>query len=364
MNVKSERKLRSKSPAASNNEELFNFDNPHGGLFSEKKLTVLTRHGASYTGSDRQVANKSEDDEIFAKKRELYQMPRLLIEPHHMESLEAKMDPLSDEIYAAYHRKMYKQEVRMVNQDKIQAETEAERLGGVLEDLQSEANWVKRLLKTTIVQNPDDEMELQKKRSLTQSSIMAMLQRFGDMKNLASSFARGGRAKVVDPDLSFSNTVKRINNYRRPALIDFDELNLTSDEDDERLSNSEIKAQRKSRQERRYGGTVVIQLRKSLACYYKYAIVAEPMRPAYIVRCSKAEKEKWCRMAESLPPKFKDYAQFPKQSYVTRPVKHQNWANGHRDGAAPASTAPKKRTSGRKNHRSNSSSPTKRSHQV
>ncbi|SCV04124.1 LANO_0G08306g1_1 [Lachancea nothofagi CBS 11611] len=307
MESKPERKLRSKSPANADRDGLFNFDGAEDEISQDRKLTILPRVSIAFTD----LANKEELDELKLKRQEL-QCMKLVVEPRHLEVVEGSQvqDPLSDELYAAYHRKMQKQEIRMVNHDKMQSETEAERLECILEDLDSE-NWFRTLLKNTVIQDPEDLEEVERKRDLTRTLITQMLSKFADMKSRAVYLARSSKHN------GSQGRQTRVNNYRQLVFGQGD-VEPSSDEDDDSMSISEIRARRKCIKERKYGGTIVIQLRKSLSVNYRYALVAEPLRSAYIVKCSKEEKEEWSRKAELLPPKIQFYDQFPKQSYCTR----------------------------------------------
>lgn len=216
-------------------------------------------------------------------------------------------DPLDDNVYTAFHKKMQIHETRMVNQDKLQSESEAERLNAINEDLKSD-NWARTLIKTTALKNPDDLQELEAKREQTINAIDQMLMKFNDMKARAMLLPRSGK-----PRRPVSARKYRVDVYKR-AENAF-RLNVSSDDEEEGLSLPELKKYRLESQRKKFGGPVIIQCRKGLTTNYKYAIVAEPNQAAYIVKCSKEEKEEWSKKAELLPPKLEYYAQFPKQHY-------------------------------------------------
>ncbi|SCU89517.1 LAME_0E03994g1_1 [Lachancea meyersii CBS 8951] len=410
MESTSGRKLRSKSPATSNTDGLFDFDRCPGSIAADCKLTVLPRA----TGA---IASELEWDgsaELKRKKQELKQMGELVVEKHSltyatdgtsfadvtdekqetayeadlvpnaaenlldrpMQTLEinetkktpngcdsVRPDPLADELYEVYHRKMQKQEIRMVNQDAVQSELEAERLEGVLEGLESQ-NWLKTLLKTTVIHNADNLEEIMRKREITQDTIGSMLAKFEALKARIAFLARNGRLKGGKQACSRSRisddfSSSRIDHYRLPAF-GFGDVDLHSDDEEESMSNAEIKAYRKKLREQKFGGTVVMQLRRSTSVNYKFAIVAEPLRSAYIVKCSKAEKAKWSRKAELLPPQVEYYQPFPTQTYSTRQILKPSTAN-HVQNRSNSPAKPKKRAGVGPASRSGSNTPSKRS---
>ncbi|CEP61455.1 Sas4p LALA0_S03e03246g [Lachancea lanzarotensis] len=335
MTRRPERKLRSTSPSNTSSDGLFDFDNDENGIPASGRLTVVSR----LTGETEKVHDWVNSDEVERKKQELQKMEELVMEKHPLEEddevdesegkwpngdIEGVLaDPLSDELYTSYHRKMQRQEVRMVNQDKVQSETEAERLRGILEGLESQ-NWLKTLLHTTKIRNSGDFEEISCKRRLTQDAINNMLANFSDFKNRVTFMGRNGRLGNAKNTYARSRTSTelpnaRINHYRRPPF-GYGDTNLCSDDEEESMTIAEIKAHRKRLKEKKFGGSVVIQLRKSASSHYNFAIIAEPLQSAYIVKCTKAEKEVWSRKSESLPIQFESCEQFPTQTYTSRRI--------------------------------------------
>ncbi|CUS22112.1 LAQU0S04e08482g1_1 [Lachancea quebecensis] len=313
MSRKPERRLRPKTPVAVNQDELFDFDKPEYEVSPYRKLNILPRTAIPVLGYQPDETRHTENQELARKTLESRGMT-IEVETHVLDALEPSpsdrsSDPLADELYLTFHKKMQKQENRMLNQDRLQSEGEAERLKVIYEELGS-SNWVKSLTNTTIVKNPDDPHELELKRGLTKEAIDQMLEKFKDMKSRAMLLPRSGKHSRP---LGVS---RRIDAYKPPENAFC--INASSDEEEELLTLSELKKYRLETRRKRYGGPVVIQFRKSQATSFKYAIVAEPLQSAYIVKCSKEEKEIWSREAESLPAKIEHYAPFPKQYYSAK----------------------------------------------
>lgn len=346
MNQKPERKLRPKTPVPANQDELFDFDRPEYEISPFRKLNILPRTTIPVTGYQLDEPGDTED-QALARKRLGSKGMAIEVKTHILDKLEPSpndlsLDPLEDDLYLTFHKKMQKQETRMLNQDRLQSEGEAERLGVIYEELGT-SNWVKSLTKTTVIKNPDDLHELELKRDLTREIIGQMLEKFKDMKTRAMLLPRCGKHSRP---LGVS---RRIDAYKPPENAFC--INASSDEEEEFLTLPELKKHRLEARRKRYGGPVVVQFRKSQTTNYKYAIVAEPLQSAYIVKCSKEEKEIWSREAGSLPAKIEHYAPFPKQCYSAKSATRST-SQGSKDqvilkaeASSPVKKTPSKRRS-------------------
>ncbi|SCU96829.1 LAFA_0G08328g1_1 [Lachancea sp. 'fantastica'] len=347
MERRPQRRLRSTPPTNSSGDGLFDFDNDENGIAPDEELSIVSCATAG-TKMLRQLANS---DEVQRKKQELQKMRELVMEKRSLKKEEnidgsekALSDPLSDDLYTAYHRKMQKQELRMVKQDEVQSEAEAERLRGVLESLESQY-WLKTLLKTTKVCDSGDLEEISRKRRLTQDAINNMLDNFDEFKTRLAFLSRRGRLGSAKHLYARSGAASelpnaRIDHYRRPPF-GYGDIDLHSDGEEESMTNAQIKAHRKRLKEEKFGGTVIIQLRKDAVSSYSFAIIAEPLRSASIVECTRADKKEWSRKSETLPSRFESHEPFPPQTYTSKPIYSSDRKGCNSNGTF---ISPKKRT--------------------
>lgn len=90
-------------------------------------------------------------------------------------------DLLPDSTYQPYHKKMLKQENRMIQSDIVNGENEADRLS-LISDRLGMLNWEVTLQKVTKINDPTDENEMETKRYQTKELIDSMLHKFESMK--------------------------------------------------------------------------------------------------------------------------------------------------------------------------------------
>lgn len=303
MDDKTERKLRPKTPVLENEDDRFNFDIPETKIPSDRKLVIVSRRRASLINTDPR----------FTEKRNLISSMKLEITKHELPCISENdcHDLLSDDIYRSYHKKMQKQESRMINDDKIQSEAEAERLQNLSEKL-DHLDWINTLSKLTVIHDMRDEEELLLKRDMTKQSIVRMLDKFRDMKRRSNLLSRNYRHGRINPVANRASLYCRID---RKLIMGYDS---SSDEEEENMTPEQIRLHRKRNREANYGGTIIVQLKRLKNSAAKYAIVAEPLRASYIVKCSKEERELWSLQAAKLPDKFEYYPKFPKQIAVKR----------------------------------------------
>lgn len=94
-------------------------------------------------------------------------------------------DLLPDSTYQPYHKKMLKQENRMIQSDIVNGENEADRLS-LISDRLGMLNWEVTLQKVTKINDPTDENEMETKRYQTKELIDSMLHKFESMKKKAA----------------------------------------------------------------------------------------------------------------------------------------------------------------------------------
>lgn len=92
-----------------------------------------------------------------------------------------QQDPLNDELFGIHHRRKEREEKRMQNDEKQKNEVEVDRLERQKGQLLG-PKWQSSILNLTKIVNPEDEGEMDKKRTLTLQEIDLYLNRFKEWK--------------------------------------------------------------------------------------------------------------------------------------------------------------------------------------
>ncbi|CCK68146.1 Sas4p KNAG_0A04750 [Huiozyma naganishii CBS 8797] len=340
------RSLRSKTADVSHKEMMFDFDAEEFEINPEQKLTFIFREALTHDspvskeGSNgaRDVSNledKSVVDTGRGNPPDLHQIKEsitsmiLKVEQHSIipEGVDMKdyessdeletsrmddanfaekqskpSDPLLDEVYSIYHKKMLKQENRMIEQDLVQEEDEADRLR-LMYDKLNLPNWVSNLQKITKINNPDDTVELDTKRRKTKIAIRGMLDKYDLTKNNSHVLHR---SKRYTPKLG----QRRMDLYQNVNRRYLAQYHSSSDDEEATLSVEDIRSRRLKKREQDCSGSIFISTGYGQKSCSRYAIVAEPLRKPYIIKTSNAEKETWKRL-KSTTKEF---------SYKTKPA--------------------------------------------
>ena len=198
------------------------------------------------------------------------------------------IDPLSDETYASFHKKMLKQENRMHQFDVNQGISEAERLGLIYDKLDL-PSWISTLQRVTVINDPTDEKELLKKKILTKQHIKSLLNKYNRMQKrnrLLQKYIKRIRT------IPIQRTAKIYQNLDRTCDIDY---HSSSDEeqDESIIDNTEICRRRLLRKETQCGGSIIIGISYTELHKSKFVIMAEPLKRPYIVKTSKEERQNW-----------------------------------------------------------------------
>lgn len=299
------RTLRPKKSAQDHEAEKFNFDKEEFEIAPKQKLKVTSR-GKSRSDQEKIKPPTCKDgsrDEFlsdFAEKTQKISNMILDISKHSL----AKLDPnscddmLSDKLYDSFHKHMTKQETRMLEVDLAEGEAEAERLHLLCEKLDM-LHWPTTLRKVTVMDDPQDDEELLKKRDLTQNLIRSMLEKFEAMKSRSIMAARGFKRNRIDPAKDISKIYSKID---RRLVINY---HSSSDEEEEDVSPEEIRRHRRNKKQRQCRGSLIVQLAsKPNTANLKYAIVAEPLKSPYVIKVSQAERKKWKMQSRSAPKKL------------------------------------------------------------
>lgn len=198
------------------------------------------------------------------------------------------VDPLSDETYTSFHKKMLKQENRMHQFDVNQGINEAERLDLIYDKLDL-PNWVSTLQRVTIINDPTDEKELLEKKIMTKQHIKSLLNKYNRMQK-RNRFLQKCIKRIRT--IPIQRTAKIYQNLDRKCDIDY---HSSSDEEQDECSidNAEICRRRLQRKETQCGGSIIIGISYTELHKSKFFIMAEPLKKPYIFMASKEERQSW-----------------------------------------------------------------------
>ncbi|PVH18998.1 hypothetical protein CXQ85_001292 [Candidozyma haemuli] len=173
MEEKEKRRLRSqeRSKAAS---KLFDFDSANALLYKDEAIRIdrsgrsegrqpFTYYGEMSRLPERQATSKS----TKVSKKEVV-LPR---------RQRTKEDPLGDEVYEAFHRKMKRDEKSMTGSDKNRIANEIDNFRMQLMLLQQN-NWARHLPKMTYINDKSDLEELSWKRQATFKELQRLVQKY------------------------------------------------------------------------------------------------------------------------------------------------------------------------------------------
>lgn len=290
-----------------NSVEKFDFDSAEYELDPLKKYSLVSR--------SRQVETTQVDvhNDILDKKREIKGM--ILDIRHHElkreDTVETPVDPLFDDKFSLYHKKMLRQESRMLQLDITNGENEADKLMGIADRLHM-FNWQPTLLKVTKVKDPSDQNEMDEKRQKTLTMIEGLLRNFESMKQKTLNLTKKNNKHVKKnyPDKALSVDTKKVETAPMHGIertkiygnVDrrfFSGYSSSSDEDEESLNIEEIREHRKIIRENQCGKSFTLCLGKNFQP--TFAIIAEPLRKPYVVKATCAEKAHW-KMIRSNEP--------------------------------------------------------------
>ncbi|QHS72389.1 Sas4p [Saccharomyces paradoxus] len=258
------------------------------------------------------------DDEV-KKKRETITKMTLEIEHHELSQRIRKLtdDLLPDIAYQPYHKKMLKQENRMIQSDIVNGENEAERLS-LISDRLDMLNWEITLQKVTKINDPTDENEMETKRYQTKELIDSMLHKFESTKKKSHNLAR--RPASSDSLLKLVSGKDWPKIYSRIDRTFIPDYASSSDEEEETITVEEIRKRRLKKREQQCGGSIIILLsdHRSQKGMTRFAIVAEPLRKPYLIKTSTEERNSWKNKVPSNPKKFKKAPRISTQVAVKR----------------------------------------------
>ncbi|AET39261.1 Sas4p Ecym_4185 [Eremothecium cymbalariae DBVPG len=301
------RVLRSKMKAgafAADDDEKFNFDIQEYEIDPFKPLKVVHK--------SKSPVKKNNGEDVLNTREKIKQM-HLNIDKVTLDDITKQSKCFlvcdSDEPYEAYHKKMFKQETRMINDDKIESENEAERLQHIYETLDM-LGWEKVLAQVTVIRDVDDQKELKTKRELTKLAIQDMLSKFQDMKRRISMQSRNSRHGMYNVA---SNPLLLYSNLDRSLVYGY---SSSSDEEEDCMTIDQIRQHRKTSREKKFGGSLVIQLSASARSNARYAIIAEPLRSPYVIKYTKDERDYYKKKLDDSLSRFNFLGPLPDQLAV------------------------------------------------
>lgn len=280
------RSTRSSSNHEEQGSEKFDFNAEHEINPDIPLKLVTSRTALKYKGDNADSERVGACDAKDAMNKMILKIENHHIKPKKYESKKKQKqeDLLSDSLYIPYHKKMLKQENRMIEKDIQESEESADNLT-LLYDKLNMSTWPITLQKITKINDPNNENEMILKKALTIDKLNHMLQKYKLMKKQASVLHKRNKTFLINPFVNWSEVYKHVD---RRFILNYDSC---SDEEEENLSIQEIKDRRKRKRDEMCGGTITISLGMQQMAS-KLAIVAEPLRKPYIIKLSKMEKKK------------------------------------------------------------------------
>lgn len=92
-------------------------------------------------------------------------------------------DPLTDEIYIPYHRRMERTEKRVQNVEKDQSALDLDHLSNLVKLLNEETCWRKHIMKLVLISDEDTDEDLQKKRELALGELQGYFAKYHRWKS-------------------------------------------------------------------------------------------------------------------------------------------------------------------------------------
>ncbi|CCH62386.1 hypothetical protein TBLA_0H00980 [Henningerozyma blattae CBS 6284] len=277
------------------------------------------------TSNNNLVNEDLKDDILYQKKEEIQQLimnkKKLIsdmalkidkinsknssLSSSSISSKEMTIDLLADDKYKAFHKKMVRQEARMIEGDIIEAEQEAECLQ-LLRDKLLMPHWITTLLKATIVNDPTDATELDNKRTLTMELLNHILERYNELLKLKTTLTKNQKHPPIQKNINRQKYYDRID---RHVLVGYQS---SSDEEEEDMTVNEIRERRRKKRIDQLGYPIHIGLAKFNVLTPTYEIIAEPLQKSYVLKLNTKERSVW-KNREDPYRRIEYYARLPNQ---------------------------------------------------
>ncbi|KAG0666039.1 hypothetical protein C6P45_000294 [Maudiozyma exigua] len=195
---------------------------------------------------------------------------------------------LPDSIYEQFHKKMLRQELKMIEADVKEGYDSAEHLEQLYNKLEV-VTWPMALQKMTKINNPTDDEELNLKKKMTMEKIMSMLDKYKLMTEHATILKKPKSRLKINP-LSNYNKI-----YRNIDRMFIENYESSSDEEEEDLNVEQIRKHRLKKRSQICGGTITIGL-KTFGPSESFAIIAEPLKNPYVIKLTGKEKRELAKI--------------------------------------------------------------------
>ncbi|WPK25105.1 hypothetical protein PUMCH_002408 [Australozyma saopauloensis] len=173
MAERKKRKLRLNHELASSNTRLLNFDNGNA-LLSLNQPIYLDRQLKPNKTKLRRVQVTEAQPELAQREPPKF---RDLDLPHRRHR--NTVDPLADEVYEPFHRRMKKDERSVTLADRSKLHFDVDNLRGQL-TLLNQHDWIKHVPTMVSLNDRNDYEELSRKRVLARREILKNLEKFQD----------------------------------------------------------------------------------------------------------------------------------------------------------------------------------------
>ncbi|KAH3676007.1 hypothetical protein WICMUC_002303 [Wickerhamomyces mucosus] len=260
--TKDGRHLRSRENQAKPNADLYNFE-PNPELINPDHEIVICDHqlsdGFKHYNSDLEF-DPNEPITFLTDLKKLDTSENLNSSPKKKlrQSTIARNqdDPLKEELYHSYHRTMEKEEKKMLKRDRERIFFEADKLKTSLDSL-NRNEWRRILPTITYIRDPRDTTEVEEKRNWTVELLENQIAKFEAFKRREDKFL----GKIRPSHSKFSTNVlshQDMHLYSQSNKYDFIGDSDT-DEEEENMTNEEIKAKRKKRIFQAFGPKIKIK---------------------------------------------------------------------------------------------------------
>lgn len=263
MEVESRRKLRSKEEAKTIDSSLFNFEDDPQVIDPDEPISCVGHCSGEVLKLEVEVPFKSPVVSDHIQEAKNTKSGRRSLRA----STQAKKftsDPLDDTLYELYHRRMEKEEKKMLNRDRESFCSEADKLKWQLDAL-LQNDWAKSLPSITFIRDTRDQEELQQKREWTISSIRQLLEKYEDWKRREDRVLGKVRAHLLTPNVGNGHGQTHNNGidfrFYTESLNKFDYIGDSgTDSEEEDMDVEEIKQRRKIKNCGKFGPSIRINL--------------------------------------------------------------------------------------------------------
>lgn len=267
--------------------KLFNFESVNPLLYQDRPIQLqLSLDTATSDGKPHDLKKYS----YFGQASRIPKLASREIDLNFSETLlprrqRLKLDPLSDEYYVGFHRRMKREEKSMSVADRNKMVLEIENLKAQLLLLRQH-DWAKHLPRITVVNDTRDMREIERKRQLTDQEILRLLAKYEDWVRRDTKLQSDIRKFEKNMHNNSTRPLKSTRRYRANTNDDGDDDNDSSDsneDSDESILTNNLaatKAKRQARRIKKYGPTIRLILGNG------YEIVGGPLQHCRIEKTS------------------------------------------------------------------------------